>query len=320
MTENFDSVRYRRRYLVETRFSVLKRKFGADLKSCIFQIQKKEISCKIILANLDRFLQFHICEVFYRAVFFNRKNISVKNILRYGKKCEIQGVWFIFCSRRETQPSAGYTVVGTGDSGIPGHIMQGADVSRGIPAVIHNCWRGAATDNRHISFADLDGYVLESGLRPEPLSIPFIFDDLRKKDLNLIFSVIGKRSAIIQIGIQFMYLDEKGTYLPPPNSADYIKVKKDDKEMYFIRYHEEKPIMQDVFGEGDKQVLIDFVELPHDHEIDEAVGKHYVTFRIAEIISGQPDYVMDGGVQKPAKIQWLWESEPLEFTIAAKNA
>ena len=52
MTDNFDFVRYRKRFRVETKFSILKRRFGADLKSHIFPIQKKEISCKIILANL----------------------------------------------------------------------------------------------------------------------------------------------------------------------------------------------------------------------------------------------------------------------------
>ena len=72
MTENFDTIRYRRRFLVETKFSVIKRRFGADLKSRIFQIQKKEISCKIILANLDRFIQFVWIEVFYRAKFFKQ--------------------------------------------------------------------------------------------------------------------------------------------------------------------------------------------------------------------------------------------------------
>jgi hypothetical protein len=80
MTDNFDAVRYRRRYLVETRFSVLKRRFGADLKSRIFQIQKKEISCKIILANLDRFIQFVWFEVFYRAFFFKRDRDRDQNI------------------------------------------------------------------------------------------------------------------------------------------------------------------------------------------------------------------------------------------------
>ena len=72
MTDNFDFVRYRKRVLVETKFSVLKRRFGADLKSRSFQIQKKEISCKIILANLDRFILFVWIKVFYRASFRNR--------------------------------------------------------------------------------------------------------------------------------------------------------------------------------------------------------------------------------------------------------
>jgi hypothetical protein len=72
MTDNFDLTRYRRRFLVETKFSILKRRFGADLKSRIFQIQKKEISCKIILANLDRFIQFIWTKVFYRAKIFNQ--------------------------------------------------------------------------------------------------------------------------------------------------------------------------------------------------------------------------------------------------------
>jgi len=72
MTEHFDVVRYRKRFLVETKFSVIKRRFGADLKSRIFQIQKKEISCKIILANLDRFIQFVWVVVFYRAKFFTQ--------------------------------------------------------------------------------------------------------------------------------------------------------------------------------------------------------------------------------------------------------
>ena len=78
MTDNFDHSRYRKRFLVETKFSVLKRRFGADLKSRLFQIQKKEISCKIILANLDRFIQFIRIEVFYRAKNINQGLIENK--------------------------------------------------------------------------------------------------------------------------------------------------------------------------------------------------------------------------------------------------
>ena len=75
MTDNFDDARYRRRVLVETKFSVLKRRFGSDLKSRQYQIQRKEIACKIILANLDRIIHFVCVEVFYRAQNVNRGSI-----------------------------------------------------------------------------------------------------------------------------------------------------------------------------------------------------------------------------------------------------
>lgn len=68
MALHFDDVRYRKRQLVENKFSVLKRKFSGDLKARIFAIQKKEIAGKMIVCNLHRFLQFLVIEVFYRAV------------------------------------------------------------------------------------------------------------------------------------------------------------------------------------------------------------------------------------------------------------
>jgi hypothetical protein len=67
MALQFDEVRYRKRQLVENKFSVLKRKFGSDLKARIFTIQKKEIAGKMIVCNIHRFLQFLVIEVFYRA-------------------------------------------------------------------------------------------------------------------------------------------------------------------------------------------------------------------------------------------------------------
>ena len=67
MTDHFDAERYRKRFLVETKFSVLKRRFGSDLKSRQYQIQRKEIACKIILANLDRLIIFVWIKGFYRA-------------------------------------------------------------------------------------------------------------------------------------------------------------------------------------------------------------------------------------------------------------
>jgi len=51
-----DDPKYRRRQLVETTFSVLKRKFGSDLKARKFLIQMKEITSKIIVYNIHKFV------------------------------------------------------------------------------------------------------------------------------------------------------------------------------------------------------------------------------------------------------------------------
>ena len=69
MATEFDEDRYRRRQLVENKFSVLKRKFGGDLKARKFIVQMKEIANKMIVCNIHRFLQFLVTEVFYRAIF-----------------------------------------------------------------------------------------------------------------------------------------------------------------------------------------------------------------------------------------------------------
>jgi hypothetical protein len=67
MALHFDDTRYRRRQLVENKFSVMKRKFSGDLKARKFIIQLKEIAGKMIVCNIHRFLQFLVIEVFYRA-------------------------------------------------------------------------------------------------------------------------------------------------------------------------------------------------------------------------------------------------------------
>jgi len=67
MAMRFDAARYRRRQLVENKFSVLKRKFSGDLKARKFITQMKEIAGKMIVCNTHRFLQFLLIEVFYRA-------------------------------------------------------------------------------------------------------------------------------------------------------------------------------------------------------------------------------------------------------------
>jgi len=69
MAVRFDDARYRKRQLVENMFSVLKRKFGGDLKAQIFSTQRKDIAGKMIVCNIHRFLQFLVIEAFYRARF-----------------------------------------------------------------------------------------------------------------------------------------------------------------------------------------------------------------------------------------------------------
>jgi len=68
MATQFNHIVYPRRQLVETRFSVLKRKFGGDLKARSFLCQTKEIANKMIVCNIHRFLIFLLVKVFYRAI------------------------------------------------------------------------------------------------------------------------------------------------------------------------------------------------------------------------------------------------------------
>jgi transposase len=51
---NFDQERYRERNKVETAFSVLKRRFGEELKARKYWYQVKEIESKVILHNLTK--------------------------------------------------------------------------------------------------------------------------------------------------------------------------------------------------------------------------------------------------------------------------
>ena len=69
MAQQFNTIIYPRRQIVENKFSVLKRKFSGDHKARRFLIQTKEIANKMIVCNIHRFLQFFMVEVFYRAIF-----------------------------------------------------------------------------------------------------------------------------------------------------------------------------------------------------------------------------------------------------------
>ncbi|ABE51655.1 Hypothetical protein Mbur_0689 [Methanococcoides burtonii DSM 6242] len=57
MLQEFDSKIYSMRNLSETMFSVLKRKYGENLRARKYRNQVKEVKFKVILHNLDKFIR-----------------------------------------------------------------------------------------------------------------------------------------------------------------------------------------------------------------------------------------------------------------------
>ena len=57
MAENFDRVRYGQRNKVETVFSVIKRRFGEEIKGRSYRSQVKELKLKCIVYSVDLFLK-----------------------------------------------------------------------------------------------------------------------------------------------------------------------------------------------------------------------------------------------------------------------
>ncbi|SDK37207.1 Transposase DDE domain-containing protein, partial [Methanoculleus thermophilus] len=70
MYANVDDERYRERNKVETAFSVLKRRFGEELKARKYWYQVKEIKIKVILHNLTKAVQTVVIVVVWKE--FNR--------------------------------------------------------------------------------------------------------------------------------------------------------------------------------------------------------------------------------------------------------
>ncbi|MDD1677819.1 MAG: transposase [Methanomicrobiales archaeon] len=71
LSREFDERTYHRRNLIEMAFSVLKRRFGESLKARKYRYQVKEIKIKILIYNLDRWINRKmlvvLIEEFYRA-------------------------------------------------------------------------------------------------------------------------------------------------------------------------------------------------------------------------------------------------------------
>ncbi|ACL17585.1 IS5-like element ISMepa1 family transposase [Methanosphaerula palustris] len=73
MYNNFDSKRYYERNKVETAFSVIKRRFGEDLKARKYWYQVKEIKVKMILHNLTKVVQSVVIVIIVEAFQQSRK-------------------------------------------------------------------------------------------------------------------------------------------------------------------------------------------------------------------------------------------------------
>ncbi len=57
MRHEFDEEIYHRRNLVETMFSVLKRKYGESLCARKYRNQVKDVKFKLLMHNLDRYVK-----------------------------------------------------------------------------------------------------------------------------------------------------------------------------------------------------------------------------------------------------------------------
>lgn len=57
LSKEFDDIRYRRRNLVESVFSVIKRKYGEDLRARKYWSPVKEIKVRVVICNIERWLK-----------------------------------------------------------------------------------------------------------------------------------------------------------------------------------------------------------------------------------------------------------------------
>ena len=65
LARSFDLSCYHQRNLVETIFSVIKRKFGESLKARKFQTQIKELKIKLILYNISKIILTIFIQIYY---------------------------------------------------------------------------------------------------------------------------------------------------------------------------------------------------------------------------------------------------------------
>jgi hypothetical protein len=106
IAQSFDQEKYHQRNMVETVFSVQKRKFGESIKARKYRFQIKEIKIKVILYNILRaillFSILIVIEGFYKAyysLFFKKPLQRSIQSARKRDKDSAEGMTFSFLHR-----------------------------------------------------------------------------------------------------------------------------------------------------------------------------------------------------------------------------
>lgn len=110
MNLSFDKIKYNKRNIVETTFSVVKRKFGEVLRARKFYNQVKEIKIKLIVYNISKkvieiiYIKLRIStepKIIYVSYFFGMLSFKTDNItLKILVPVKLQNMRTkVFCAR-----------------------------------------------------------------------------------------------------------------------------------------------------------------------------------------------------------------------------
>ena len=140
MYADFDKERYRERNKVETAFSVLKRRFGEELKARKYWYQVKEIKSKVILHNLTKAVQAVVIVVVWEE--FNRARILQKHrLLARAGVGNAQICSTEFCGTNHLLArvgAGGQPQISEGTRRLPGEVLQGSRSGVGLVPVAVN--------------------------------------------------------------------------------------------------------------------------------------------------------------------------------------
>nr|WP_320160791.1 tetratricopeptide repeat protein [uncultured Methanoregula sp.] len=185
----------------------------------------------------------------------------------------------------------------------PGTILS-EFVREDVPAIALGIWQGNLVDASYNS--NLTSNIV--GLKPEPFDQVTVADVSKGKQIY--FTVKGYKSMMIVVGIFFYYLDEdrRFSFAADPDDPKFtlIDIKTNAETIHCYQIESDYTIQKDLSLDAGKY-FTDYFELPHRYsgEMDEAPGKHYIRFRIAEGI-------YESQRKNP---KWIWESDMIKFTL-----